>query len=201
MNPSALFDIMQSRRSIRRYEDRAVSEDVLCRLLEAARWAPSAHNRQPWRFAVITDSARRVSLARVMGKKFRDDLEADGLPAAQVELRAARSYQRISEAPALIMLCLSMIDMDQYPDLGRQQAERIMAAQSVALAAQNILLAAHAEGLGACWLCAPLFCQAVVREELALPSDWEAQALFTLGYPAEQRVSDRNPIETKTLWY
>jgi nitroreductase len=41
----------------------------------------------------------------------------------------------------------------------------------------------------------------VVREELALPDDWESQALFTLGYPAEQRVSDRDPVETKTLWY
>jgi F420 biosynthesis protein FbiB-like protein len=201
MNASGLFDIMHSRRSIRRYEDRVIPEDVLGRLLEAARWAPSAHNRQPWRFAVITNPAKRVSLARAMGQKFRADLEADGLPIDQIELRAARSYQRISEAPALIMLCLSMADMDQYPDLGRQQFERIMAVQSVALAAQNLLLAAHAEGLGACWLCAPLFCQTVVREELALPGDWDAQALFTIGYPAEQRVSDREPIDTKTLWY
>lgn len=201
MNASDLFDIMQSRRSIRRYEDRAIPKAVLERLLEAARWAPSAHNRQPWRFAVITDPARRVSLAQVMGRKFRADLEADGLPADQVEKRATRSYQRISEAPALIMLCLSMADMDHYPDPGRQQSEQIMAVQSVALAAQNLFLAAHAEGLGVCWLCAPLFCQAMVREELALPDDWDAQALFTLGYPAEERVSEREPIETKTLWY
>jgi F420 biosynthesis protein FbiB-like protein len=201
MNPSGLFDIMQSRRSIRKYEDRAIPEDVLCRLLEAARWAPSAHNRQPWRFAVITNPARRVSLARAMGQKFRADLEADGLPADQIELRAMRSYQRISQAPALIMLCMSMVDMDQYRDPERQQSERIMAVQSVALAAQNLLLAAHTEGLGACWLCAPLFCQDIVREELTLPDDWDAMALFTLGYPAEQRVSERDSIEAKTLWY
>jgi coenzyme F420-0:L-glutamate ligase/coenzyme F420-1:gamma-L-glutamate ligase len=112
-----------------------------------------------------------------------------------------RSYQRISSAPAVIVVCMSLDDMDQYPDVRRQEAERTMAVQSVALAAQNLLLMAHAEGLGACWLCAPLFCPDVVRNELSLPGDWEAQALLTLGYPAEERTRDREPLETRTLWY
>lgn len=94
-----------------------------------------------------------------------------------------------------------MVDMDHYPDERRQQAERIMAVQSAALAAQNILLAAHTEGLGACWVCAPLFCPEVVRTALALPADWDALGLITLGYPAEDCTKDRLPIETKTLWY
>ena len=73
--------------------------------------------------------------------------------------------------------------------------------QSVALAAQNMLLTAHAEGLGACWMCAPLFCPDVVRAELSLPDDWLAQGLITLGYPAEQRVKERFSMEQRTLWY
>ncbi|NLX09704.1 MAG: nitroreductase family protein [Chloroflexi bacterium] len=174
---------------------------ALERLLEAARWAPSAHNRQPWRFAVITDPVRRASLARAMGERFRADLRADGLAEEQVERQVTRSYQRISGAPALVLLFLSMADMDRYPDARRQNAERIMATQSVALAAQNLLLAAEAEGLGVCWMCAPLFCPDVVREELSLPEDWEAQALFTVGYPAEQRTSSREPLNTRTIWY
>jgi F420 biosynthesis protein FbiB-like protein len=151
--------------------------------------------------AVITDPARRDTLAQAMGQRFRTDLQADGLPAEQIERQVARSYERISTAPALIVLCLSMADMDRYPDSRRQQAEQIMAVQSVALAAQNLLLMAYAETLGACWICAPLFCPDVVREALDLPEDWEAQALITLGYPAEQPVRDRQPIETKTIWY
>lgn len=192
---------MHTRRSIRRYADRPIPADVLRRLLEAGCWAPSAHNRQPWRFAVIADPARRASLARAMGARFRSDLLADGLPTQEVEQQVMRSYERISSAPALVVLCLSMIDMDRYPDERRQNAERIMAIQSVALAAQNILLMAHAEGLGACWMCAPLFCPDVVRDELALPVDWEAQALLTLGFPAEQRSKNREPLETKLVWY
>jgi F420 biosynthesis protein FbiB-like protein len=201
MEASGLFGIIQSRRSIRRYADRPVPEAMLRRLLEAARWAPSAHNRQPWRFAVITDPARLASLARAMGERLRADLLADGAPPDVIEREVGRSYVRISGAPALMALFLSMADMDRYPDARRQSLERMMAAQSVAVAAQNILLMAHTEGLGACWMCAPLFCPDVVRAALSLPADWEAQALITVGFPAEQREKDREPLESKTRWY
>ncbi len=63
-----------------------------------------------------------------------------------------------------------------------------MAMQSVAAAIENLLLAAQAAGLGACWICAPLFCPEAVREALALPEDWEAQALVTLGFAAETKA-------------
>jgi F420 biosynthesis protein FbiB-like protein len=201
MDSSTLLEAMRSRRSIRRYRERPVPRDVLWRLLEAARWAPSAHNRQPWRFAVITDPAQRVSLAQAMGESFRRDLEADKLPSDEANRQVARSVERITRAPAVIVLCLSMAEMDRYPDPRRQQAEWLMAVQSAALAAQNLLLMAHSEGLGACWMCAPLFCPDVVRAALALPEDWEAQALLTVGYPAEERTKDREPLETRTLWY
>jgi coenzyme F420-0:L-glutamate ligase/coenzyme F420-1:gamma-L-glutamate ligase len=201
MDAEGLFVIIQSRRSIRRYVDRPVPADVLRRVLTAGQWAPSAHNRQPWRFAVVIDPAQREKLARAMGERFRADLLADGLPTQEVERQIGRSTERISGAPALIVVCLSMADMDRHPDDQRQSAERVMAVQSTALAAQNILLMAHAEGLGACWMCAPLFCPDVVRAALALPADWEAQALLTLGYPAEERTKDREPLETKIAWY
>ncbi len=201
MNAAGLSDIIQGRRSIRRYADRLVPDEVLRRLLEAACWAPSAHNRQPWRFAVLRDADMRARLAAAMARRFREDLEADGLAAEQVEAHVARSQARIGGAPVVIVLFLSMHDMDRYPDARRQEAERTMAIQSVALAAQNLLLMAHAEGLGACWLCAPLFCPDIVRETLSLPDDWDAQALVTLGYPAETRIKSREPFETRTLWY
>lgn len=71
-------------------------EETLTLLLEAARWAPSAHNRQPWRFAVITSPARRLDLAQAMGDRFRADLTADGLSKEQIERQVGRSYERIS---------------------------------------------------------------------------------------------------------
>lgn len=195
-----LFGIIQQRRSIRRYADRPVPEAVLERLLEAATWAPSAHNRQPWRMAVLRSAASLETLARAMGQRLRADLQADGAPAAVIEQDATRSYQRITGAAAAVVLCLTMADMDRYPDDARQRAEHHMAVQSTALAGQNLLLMASASGLGACWMCAPLFCPDVVRGALDLPEDWEPQALITLGYPAETREKTRAELQTRILW-
>ncbi len=75
-----------------------------------------------------------------------------------------------------------------------------MAVQSTAMAGHNLLLAAHAAGLGACWLCAPLFCPDVVRDILELPADWQPQGLVTMGYAAQVRERTRQPLETKLLW-
>ena len=70
-----------------------------------------------------------------------------------------------------------------------------MAMQSTAAAVQNLLLAAHDAGLGACWVCAPLYCPEAVRQALELPEDWEAQALVTLGYPAQAKTpAPRRPM-------
>lgn len=196
-----LLALIQARRSIRRTLDRPVPREVIGRLLEATRWAPSAHNRQPWRFAVIESAERRARLAAAMGERLLTDLAADRLAPDAIERQVQRSYKRISSAPLVIVFFLSLADMDCYPDPARQEAERLMAVQSVALAAQNMLLQAHSEGLGVCWMCAPLFCPDVVRAELSLPEDWIAQGLLTIGYPAEERQKSREPFETRVRWY
>lgn len=200
MAQSPLLETIVSRRSIRRYRSDPVPRNVIAGLLHAAIWAPSAHNRQPWRFCVVDTPAQRDALAEAMGAQLRRDLAADDLAPELIEQDAARSYARITGAAALIVLCLSLVDMDRYADERRSLNEYVMAVQSTALAGQNLLLAAHDAGLGACWLCAPLFCPDVVRGVLALPDDWQPQALITLGYPAETREKTRRPLETSVLW-
>jgi F420 biosynthesis protein FbiB-like protein len=199
-SPETLLDWMRERRSIRRYRPAALPDGLVERLIEAARWAPSAHNRQPWRFAVL-DGARKARLADAMGERLRADRLADGDAVADVEHDVARSRARITEAPAVIAVALTLADMDRYPDARRAEAERLMAVQSTAMAAQNLLLLAHAEGLAACWLCAPLFCPGAVKAALDLPPDWEPQGLVTLGYPAVpgRRRRERRPIAEVVL--
>lgn len=191
------FDLIKNRRSIRRYSQAPVPREIIWQLLEAAAWAPSAHNRQPWRFAVLMKPADKERLATAMGARLRADRAADGDDPDDIGRDVSRSYARLTGAPALIVACLSMEDMDSYPDPGRARNEWVMAAQSVAMAAQNLLLLAHAQGLGACWLCAPLFTPELVRDTLELPGDWEPQGLITLGYPAESKNKPRAPLETK----
>lgn len=136
-----------------------------------------------------------------MGRKLRAGLTADNVPADVIEKDVGRSYQRITRALLLILLCLTMVDMDRYPDEQRQCNEWIMAIQSTAMAGQNLLLTAHALGLGACWMCAPLFCPHVVRDTLVLPAEWQPQALITVGYPAETRQKSRFPLSERVVYF
>ena len=195
-SPAEIFySLVADRRSIRRYEASAVPAETLDRVLAAARWAPSAHNRQPWRFAMLTAFDWKDRLALAMGERLRRDRLADGDSVAAIEQDVARSYARITGAPVVIVVALDMADMDRYPD-DRRRAEHTMAVQSAAMAVQNLLLAAHAEGLGACWMCAPLFCPDVVTEALGLPKGWEPQAIVTLGRPAGPgKPATRRPID------
>ena len=161
------------RRSIRRYLELPVARELVDSLLDAATAAASAHNRQPWRFLVIEGLPAKQRLADAMAGRLRSDRCRDGDPPEVIEADVSRSYARLTGAPVLVVVCMTMADMDRYPDDRRNQAERLMAVQGTAMAAQNLLLAAHAAGLGACWMCAPLFCADTVASVLTLPPDWE----------------------------
>ncbi len=169
---------------MRRLDGSRVGRAVVERLLEMASLAPSPHNVQPWRFAVVLDLVGKERLARAMGEAWRRDLERDGLLAEAVEARLEESYRRLTSA-ALVVVCLDRSGLDSYPDEARRSAETTMAVQSLGAAIQNLLLAAHALGLGAGWMCAPLFCQERVVSCLGLDDRWEPQALVLLGAPGE----------------
>lgn len=124
-------------------------------------------------------------LAEAMASDFRRDLERDNMPEAEITARLDKSRSRINNSPVVIVLCMDMSDMDNYPDSRRADAERVMAIQSVANAGLQLLLAAHAEGLGGVWTCGPLFAPEVVKSALNLSQSWEPQAMFFVGYPDE----------------
>jgi len=158
-------------------------------------WAPSAHNAQPWRFIVITNAEVKKRLSEAMADEWDKDLREDGLPPEERDRLTEASIKQFARSPILIIACLTMEEMDTYPDERRRKAEHVMAVQSVAAAVQNLLLAAYAEGLGTCWFCAPLFCPERVREVLGVPEDVKPQALITLGYPAEKpEAPPRKPL-------
>lgn len=146
-------------------------------------YAPSAHNRQPWRFCVVTDLSVKIRLADAMAGDFERDLLKDRVPPEKIAAQIERSKERITSAPAAILLCLDRREVDSYPDEKRNRAEYMMAVQSVAAVGLQLLLAAHAEGLGAVWACWPLFAQETIQKALSLPQKWEPQGMFFIGYP------------------
>jgi len=190
-----LDGVVFGRRTVRRFLPDPVPEATIAGMIQAATRAPSAHNRQPWRFHVVRDAEGKAHLAKAMGDKLRADRSKDGDDPELIRQDVERSSARINDAPALIAVCLTLDDMDTYPDARRGEAEFLMAVQSTAMAAQILLLKAQAEGLGACWMCAPLFCAETVRSALDLPASWQPQGLMLLGYPAEPgKVRERKPM-------
>ena len=181
---AAFEQLVRSRHSVRAFADRPVEPELIDRLLQAACQAPSAHNRQPWRFAVLRSPEVKVRLAHAMGERLEADRLADGDEPRIVNADVTRSHGRIAGAPVAVLVCLTMEQMDMYPDEKRSRAEYLMAVQGAAMAGENLLLAAHAAGLGGSWLCAPLFAPAVAREALGLLASWEPQGLVLLGWPA-----------------
>lgn len=189
-------EAIRSRRSVREYSEKDVSEAALFELLEAARWAPSAHNAQPWRFIIVRDDALKKKLAKEMAIEWEKDLKKDKSSRGERERLVDDSISQFSGAPVIIVPCLTMEDMCEYQDRRRKKAEYVMGVQSVAAAIENLLLVAHSMGLATCWFCAPLFCPKTVREVLNTSENLEPQAIVTLGYPNENpKPPPRKPVE------
>jgi nitroreductase len=165
------YEAILTRRSVRRFEDRPLSREQLERLLEAARWAPSAGNLQPWIFVVATSEDTRAALAA-----------------------AAFGQRFVAEAPAVIGVAASPPERSPYGRRGRE----LYCLQDTAAAVQNVLLAAHDMGLGACWVGA--FDDAAVSGALELRGDERPVALVAVGYPAERGRSNRRPLSAVVRW-
>ncbi len=193
----SLATLLRSRRSVRQYQPHPVARELLEQILEAARWAPSPHGRQPWRFVVLTRLEPKMRLAEHMGKTWQQNLEMDGQSAEIVNIRLEKSRQRILQAPAIILPCLYLEDLDRYPDEKRQADETTMAIQSLGAAIQNMLLMAYDLGLDTGWMCAPLFCPDVVCEALDLDQRLIPHALITVGYAAaDPQRRERLPLNS-----
>jgi len=192
---------LRSRRSIRRFKPDLVPAAVIECILETATYAPSAHNKQPWRFVVVTGAEAKTRLAKGITARFRADMTADGAPEAEIQARVERTIRRTNEAPVVIVLCREITSVKPQTDAPRQQAEEMMAVQSTALAGLQLLLAAHAEGLGGTWIGWPLFAQEESRAALDLPEAWEPQGMVCIGYPSETPdTPERKPLEEITLF-
>jgi len=174
-------DFLRSRRSVRRFKPDPIPDSVIERILTTATYAPSAHNLQPWRFVVIKNPDVKPRLAKALTDKMRLDMQAEGAAESDIEKRVANSIRRIDKAPVIIMLCRDVTDVRV-----NTSEETIMNIQSTVLAGLQLVLAAHAEGLGANWICWPLYATKETQSVLELPETWEPQAMIIIGYADEQ---------------
>ncbi|HEY5527049.1 MAG TPA: nitroreductase family protein [Candidatus Anoxymicrobiaceae bacterium] len=183
-----VFEAIASRRSIRKYKSEPVPQELLDKVLEAARIAPSTSNTQSWKFMVVTDPDKR--------KKIRD---------------SAFGQRFVEQAPVVIVCC---VDFEAFKDRGRQTLKLVMrgvrpsmemilrsvrggkdkdfdpervvinGTMNVTIAVEHMIIAAEALGLGTCWVRA--FDPVAVAETLSLPEGMVVLSLLPLGYPDEK---------------
>lgn len=190
-----LDQFLRSRRSIRKFSPEAVPEELVREVIETATYAPSAHGLQPWRFVLIGSQTARSALGQALTSQMRNDMQAEQAPEAEIASRVERSLRRLAEAPEIILVC-----RDRDAVRVKAEAEDLMGLQSVAMAGLQLLLAAHARGLGANWICWPLYAQAETVHALNLPATWEPQGLVFLGWPGETpKVKELQPVDAVML--
>jgi coenzyme F420-0:L-glutamate ligase/coenzyme F420-1:gamma-L-glutamate ligase len=188
---------ISARRSVRKFARLAVDGDTVERLVAVACTAPAPHHSRPWRFAHVASTPARERLSDAMADAWRADLERARESVHTIDRLLSRSRSQVTEAPALLLACLSLDGARPWPDEPRRLAERDMFVQSLGAALQNLLLAAADYGLAGYLKGAPLFCPDAVREALVLPPDWHPAFLVILGYPdASAKPKPRDAAST-----
>jgi nitroreductase len=173
---------MRTARTIRRYDDRPVDDALLLRCLEAATWAPSGGNQQPWRFVVLRspDSRRLLhegaqSTAATISRRYglRRPDPGDTSPRARNDRALFELLDHAADVPVAVLFCV------------QEQAEVPLLVQGASIypAMQNFLLAARAEGLGTAVTGWQVPVEDRLRALVGVPGDWHLAALVVAGWP------------------
>ena len=190
-----IIDAIQQRRSIRKYKPDNVPDDVLNRLLNAMRLAPSGSNRQEWKFIVVRDKELRRKIAT----------------ACKVHPGKPNGQDFVAEAPVIIVACGSDKEArirhykddkvfisdgaDIYEDIRANPGDYESCVDwDLAIALDHLSLAALEEGMGTCWIAG--LDEREMKELLGIPDDIRAPLVMTLGYPDEQPdARSRKPLD------
>ena len=193
MEVSDLIKLMKERRSYRAFKPDEIPEDAIRKILEAGRWAPSSANSQPWDFIIVKE--------RETKQKIQENIRA-----VIEKIRSLREFPFLRtftadymlQAPVQIVVCadprfMRVSMMDQVDD----QIEQFAFWGSVSMAIQNMLLAAHAQGLGSV-VFTDIYPD-VIKKILRVPEPLRVICILPIGYPREERdIGSRREIEAFT---
>jgi len=203
---------LETRRSRREFEDRPVPRDVLERLLQAAITAPSNTNRQPWRFSVVTKREARKKIAAAVRTRADEikEIIRRGHHAEDFANYGDFFHEPLESAAAIVIP-----QWRDYPDLiadliasgggdpNEWHTARSMQAElcSTSAAVMALLLQAHAEGLGACWMAGPMIAKPEIEALLGIREPFRMVGAVAIGYPmGEVNPPGRKPLERAVVW-
>ena len=186
---------LKSRRSYKfDFKSEKIDITMIEECIDIARYAPSAHNYQHWRYIILEKNPIRKLLIERMNDKLKEDLKKDGKNDSFISKKTNSRRKKFINAPSLVLLCLDTEQFEEYDDLERNELEYLMGVQSISASATYFLLALEAKGLASCWYCAPLFAKNIVKDVLNLPNSYVPMAFFTIGFATK---SPNIPIRKK----
>jgi len=201
-----LYETMKTLRAVRRLRPDKIPGDVLRRVLQAATWAPSGGNVQPWRMVVVTDPAKKAVLGKLYAERWKAYSEGhralladapEAVRAKNERMIDAGDYLALHFADTPAVLVQSFNTMGLAVTDADQDRLSVVGGASVYPAVQNLLLACREEGLG-CVL-TTLLCEveSEVRELLNIPDPWYTAAMIPVGYPVAggHGPISRRPVE------
>ena len=191
---SNLNENIKSRRSIRKFTDTPVSDDVINEIITSACYAPSACNSQCWKFIVLKDKEMISKLSDAVTKGFT--CFYDGF-APDENFLSSRINHATFFRNAPVVICVFMTRMsyhdkrveDIFSSKGYSHHEMLLAmgepdVLTIGAAIQNILLTIHNKGLGACWMNDPIIANLEICKLLNTPNDARLMSIIPVGYPA-----------------
>ena len=210
-----IMEVIRSRRSIRVFNDRIPPKETIQECLEAAVWAPNPTNQQPWEFMVVTgDSLKKVSetVIKTFPQRMKEVDPYQGIPKS-CEERKHETFEKIVSAAKEEGIDLKDLFQKNLAFYGAPVAvlfvtyklEHSLYRHATAAALQNFLLAAHAKGLGTCWLSSVAACQEEIKTLLKISDEKEILDGVALGYPAldsplNSYPRTRLPAKKVTKW-
>ena len=212
VTPDAMLDHLRTRRSVRTFTPEPVARDVLERLVAAAITAPSASNRQPWRFVVVTRAAARATLVDAVraATEALDAVIRTGRHAAEWGSYGDKFWQPLATAAAIIVPAvreppdpLAGFLRSAGADPARFQLPSAMRPERCALggAVMALLLQAHAEGLGAAWMAGPMVARDALEAACAIAPPWHMAGAIAVGHPAAVPAAPpRKPLDDVIRW-
>ena len=179
-----LLDLIKSRRTIREYKNQGVPIGVVNQIVDAARWAPSAHNLQPWKFVVVENKGRIYEIAGILEKKA--DVLFSGF---NLVLRG--TAEKLKKAPLLLLVYADGTVSKKFNRLGTPYCDigNIFEIQSVTNSIENMLLCGHSLGLGMAWHGMALFASDEING--LFMQTGKLLAVLSVGYPAEGACAPR----------
>ena len=186
MDFESYLEFVMSRRSIRKYTSEKISHRQIERMIDAACWAPSSHNRQGWKFIVFEDLHQIHGLAQETRQFLKQTLaNTNRLMASQAD-ELIHYSGAFDQAPVVILL-MHKKSLAMGKSMLSTATSKLVSGEAIsaAMACQNLVLAAHAMGLGTCVMTVPLLAGTVWNSLDDLPLGYEPTCLITAGYPSE----------------